>query len=288
MLRTLLIILLLIPTLAAHASDDHKPQLYDYEGNPVDPLCFLSNIGTEDKPIIPTRFCKFEEIVNVGQSPVESPFVGASFEEEFYDAETDERFSSHGFIAYRAIGMVEYKGRDLMAVWQMENAGGSGTFSSLQLYDPVRDEEEQTLNFHHVETIAYGDRCMGGIAEAKVDPENKDLIFRVHTTMGDMFRFVGDEEREILKSDLYNRLPYCALCCYAQAEHSLEEFRGMFFPAERHKPDADNEAGGCVEELVELNVTQAQQDYFGKEDFGFFISELEHVCLGRIEGEESF
>ncbi|MBL4804546.1 MAG: hypothetical protein JKY71_06740 [Alphaproteobacteria bacterium] len=264
----------------------HKPQLYDYNGAPVDPLCFLSNVGTEEAPVYPTRFCQYEEIVNVGQSGLdESKFVAVSFEEAFYDPETDESISSFGFIGYRAIGMVEHEGRDLMAVIVVENGGGSGTFTELMLLDPVRDEEEKTLNYRHVETLVTGDRCMGGVYDATIDPENKDLIYRVKTTMADMFLLTGDTEREILKSDAYESLPFCAICCYAEAEFSLEEFRGVFFPQNRHTPTDGSEAAQCVEGLVDLNVTQAKQSYFGKEDFGFFIRELEHTCLGRMEGE---
>jgi len=272
---------------AVAAEDIHKPQLYDYHGTPVDPLCFLNNIGTEDAPIYPTRFCQYEEIVNVGQSGIdENKFVAVSYEESYYDPETEESFSSFGFIGYRAIGMVKGDdGNEYMALVLVENGGGSGTFSSIMLVDPVRDEAEKTLNFHHIETLSVGDRCMGGYKDAWV--EDGELYFRVHTTMIDMLGLVGEPDREILRSEAARWLPGCASCCYAEVEYSTEEFRGVFFPKDRMKPDENNsEAARCIDELVDLNVTQAKQDYFGAEDFGFFVRELEHVCLGRVEGQE--
>lgn len=264
----------------------HKPQLYDYDGAPVDPLCFLSNVGTEEAPVYPTRFCQHEDIVNIGQSGIdESQYVAVSYEESFYDDETEESISSFGFIGYRAVGMVEYEGQDLLAVVLIENGGGSGTFTQLMLLDPVRDEAEKTLNYRHVETLTTGDRCMGGIAEANIDPDSNELIYRVHTTMADMFTVSDDPERDILDSMEYRSLPYCAVCCYGEVEYSLDEFRGVFFSQDRHKPEEDSGAASCVEDLVDLNVTQAKQSYFDAEDFGFFIRELEHTCLGRMEGE---
>ena len=278
-----IIVLCAVPAVAA---DNHKPQLYDFHGSPVDPLCFLSNHGTQDNPVYPTVDCEPDGIVNIGNSPLDERFVAVSYEEEHCDPEVaDECFSTYGFIGYRAIGMVEYQGRDLMALWIVENGGGSGVFHTLMLVDPVRDEETHSLTYHHVETLVSGDRCMGGIASAQIDPENKDLIYRVHTTMADMFLLVGDAERDVLSYEGYKDLPFCAVCCYAQAEYSLEELRGLEFTSERYESFEDvDESEACVENLVALNVTNSQS-YFGKEALETFIRELEHVCLGRMEGE---
>ncbi len=285
-MRIFLTILIMFLGFPALAEDNHKPQLYDYYGSPVDPLCFLSNHGTEDNPVYPTVDCELEEIVNVGNSPLDERFVAVSYEEEHCDPEVgDGCFSTYGLIGYRAIGMVEYQGHDLMALWLVENGGGSGTFHTLMLVEPVRDEEAGILTYRRIETLVVGDRCMGGIASAQIDPENKDLIYRVNTTMADMFLLVGDAEREVLTYDTYADLPFCAICCYAEAEYSLEEFRGLEFTSARYESFEDiDESEECVENLVALNVKNGHS-YFGKEEFGIFIRELEHVCLGRMEGE---
>lgn len=267
------------------AEDAHKPHLYDLDGTPVNPLCFLSNIGTEDAPIYPTTFCEGEDISSSGESVLdEGRFVSTDYQSHYYDHETDETFTSQGFVGYRVIGQVDHKNNSYLAVVTLENGGGSGTFSSIMLLEPTINPDNDTRAFRQVEVLTYGDRCMNGYADAWV--EDGELIYRVHSTMIDMLGFSGDPERAILKADAASSLPFCAACCYAQAEFSSEGFRGMFFPKERMKPAKDDsEAATCIEELVDLNITQAKQDYFNEEDYGFFVREIEHTCLGAVEGE---
>ncbi|MCD8570032.1 MAG: hypothetical protein LRY76_00575 [Alphaproteobacteria bacterium] len=210
----------------------------------------------------------------------EKRFVSTGYKQEYVDPETDEVFTSHGLVGYRAIGHVD----GYEAVVQIENGGGSGTFTSVMLLETIRDDETETTTFRQHEVLSSGDRCMGGYSDARV--EDGELYFTVNTTMADMFSLTGDRDREILKSEAARNLPFCAICCYAEAEFSTEEFRGVRFPETRMKPDeSDNDAARCVENMVTLNVKHGH-DYMGAEEFGTFIHELEHVCLGRMEGEE--
>lgn len=259
-----------------------KPQLYDHNGTPVDPLCFLSNIGTEEEPIYPTTLCQWEEFVNLDEAPLDPErFVSVAYEESYQDPETDEVFKSNGFIGYRAIGHVGQVDGGHEAVLTVENGGGSGTFTTLMLLEMDKNEDNDTI-FHESEVIAAGDRCMGGIDDAYT--EDSQLHYTQHTTMADMLLLSGDPEREILKSDLYQSLPYCAACCYGLAHYDENGFTGISFTEKRHKPDADNETATCVENLVNLNVTNGITK-FSKEDFDTFVREIEHTCLGRVEGE---
>lgn len=279
--------LLFLLALPAHAETSSKPQIYDQGGAPVDPLCFLSNFGTEDAPVYPTKNCEWEGLVSVGEeAPLPPEYVSTYYEDHFFDPETDETSVSRGFIGYRAIGQVEIDGGSYLAVVLIENGGGFGTFSSLMLLDMVYDEENEQRVFPLHKTLAYGDRCMGGIADARIDEENGDLIYEVNTTMADIFLLSGDPERDTLKSDAYKSLPTCAPCCYAVAAFSPKELRGVNFIPSRMKPEegSDSKAATCVENMVKLNEDHGNH-YFDAEDFGHFIRELEHVCLGRMEGE---
>lgn len=263
-----------------------NPQIYDYDGVAVSPLCFLNNIGTEEIPVYPTRLCNSEGLEATGSTALDAhKFVSVSYEYSLYDDESEENFVTRGFVAYRALGMVDYEGDSYLALWLLENGGGSGTFSTLMLLDYIRDEADKTVHYKRVRSLAFGDRCMGGIVDAIV--QEGQLQFYLHTTMADMFLLIDDAERPILKSDAYKDLPFCAACCYAVAEYDLEGLRGVNFPAERHYPDAQNsknKAANCIEELVDMNSAQGQS-YFDTDAFGVFIRELEHVCLGRMEGE---
>ncbi|NCT40969.1 MAG: hypothetical protein GW778_04830 [Alphaproteobacteria bacterium] len=277
----LLIAVLLVPCLAAIAEDLHKPQLYDHNGMAVDPLCFLSNIGTEDAPVYPTAHCVGPEISGIGESVLdEARFVSSGYRSAIYDEDAGETFSYHGFIGYRAIGQVEYEGGNYLAMVLIENGGGSGIFSTIMLVHPTINPDDQTMTFRLIATLSSGDRCMGGYADAWVD--DGDLYYRVETTMADMMTYTGDPQRDILDSDAAKSLPYCASCCYAQAEYSAEEFRGMFFPQDRSQPSTySSEAEICVENLVQAKTAGGEQAYLGAEDFGFFTDEIERICLGR-------
>lgn len=271
---------------SAQASEgaQHKPHIYDHAGAPVDPLCFLSNFGTEDAPIYPTQNCEWEGLVSVADAPPLEPerFVSTYYEDHYYDPETEETHVSRGFVGYRAIGQVAVDGGSYLALHLVENGGGSGTFSSLMLLDMKYDEENSQRVFPLYRGVAFGDRCMGGIADARL--EDGELVFALNTTMADIFNLTGEPEREILQSEAYKALPYCAACCYGVAEFDLEGFRSIEFIPNRMKPEAENEAAACVEKMVKLNEDYGQH-VFSAEDFGFFVRELEHTCLGRMEGK---
>ncbi len=265
----------------------HRPQLYDHNGAPVDPLCFIHNYGAEDAPVYPTQNCEWEGLASVGEeAPLdENRFVSTAYEDRYFDPETEETFISHGFIGYRAIGHIGTPDAGYEAVVVVENGGGSGIFSSIMLLETRFDEDTQSRVFARRQVLGTGDRCMGGYENANI--KDGKLEFSINTTMGDMLRFAGNEERPILKSDAAGSLPYCSICCYAVAHFDENaDLLGVSFKPERMKPDEhDSEAAHCVEKLVALNVDHGQI-YFPAADFEYFVREIEHVCLGRVEGEE--
>lgn len=270
------------PVIAEEDAALHKPQLYDHNGAPVDPLCFLMNVGSEDEPVFPTVKCKWEELVGVDEAPLDpARFVGSAYTESFVDPETEEVHTYQGFTGYRAVGHVGAIDAGHEAVITIENGGGSGVFTTLSLLEMDKSEEGNTI-FREHQIIAGGDRCMGGIEDAYTKDEK--LYYSQNTTMADMLHLSGDPEREILKSEIYETLPYCAVCCYAEVHFDEYGFTNISFPEDRHKPDADNIAGTCVENLVSFNAANGKTE-FSPSEFDALVREIEHVCLGRMEGE---
>ncbi len=272
------------PTAQAEEPAAQKPQLYDYNGTPVDPLCFMNNHGTEDKPVYPTQFCDGEGLRSTGESVLdETRFVSTVYEEEYFDPETDERETYRGFIGYRAHGHVETDEGGYELVTLVENGGGSGVFSSLMLLETLRDETEQTTKFRRHEILATGDRCVGGIRDASVDQGY--VNYSVHATMYDLMFASGDPDRDFLKSGPIDKISSCAICCYAELHYDMNGLTKVTFPEERWQPEESNEPASCVENIVDLNVSNGIST-FTPEEFHFLARELEHTCLGRVEGEE--
>ncbi len=102
--------------------------------------------------------------------------------------------------AYRIIA--ELDGGSRAAIMQF-NTGGTGVFSSLVTF---RDGKTLTLE----PLIGGGDRCNGGIADARYD--KPDWIVRFSTTPADM-------AVELDVPETYQEeLPYCAICCVGEVE----------------------------------------------------------------------
>lgn len=106
--------------------------------------------------------------------------------------------------AYRDIA--EMDGGVRAAVVQF-NSGGTGVFSTLVTY---RDGETLTLE----PLIGGGDRCNGGITDARFD--NPDWIVRFSTTPADMAVELDVPENYL------EELPYCAICCVGEVEVRFE------------------------------------------------------------------
>lgn len=106
--------------------------------------------------------------------------------------------------AYRNIAELDNGTR--AAVVQF-NSGGTGVFSTLVTY---RDGETLTLE----PLIGGGDRCNGGITDARYD--KPDWIVRFSTTPADMAVELDVPE------NYQEELPYCAICCVGEVEVRFE------------------------------------------------------------------
>lgn len=169
-------------------------------GAPVDPLCFIQTGGDEEMPSYPTQNCGGKDYIadEENPSPLDDGFVSRGY--YFVDHETPEQ-KFPGFVGYKYLG--EYRG--LKAVQLIENGGGSGIFTSVQL---LREEKDGTLRL--IQTLAGGDRCNGGIAESFMD--KRTLVYDVNLTPFDFLTVAEYNPRNL---QAYDDLDSCAVCCYA-------------------------------------------------------------------------
>ncbi|MCB9996566.1 MAG: hypothetical protein H6869_09040 [Rhodospirillales bacterium] len=278
-----------VPALASDYTTE-SPPAFLIDGEPLDPICFLndwSGIGPEDSgdgvSFYPVANCRIGEIVVDPVDPEANPaYVGASYAEDFYDDEADEVYTTRGYVAYRYIG--ETNGRHAFIV--VENGGGSGTFSTIALYEPgthpVGDTPVTMLK--KVRTFGGGDRCNGGVVDGAADQDG--LRYSLSVTPYDMLGLTGDPERAILQSPAAEQVISCAACCYGTAHFSQDRFTGLTLNKENLPhldPDAEG-VMGCVDNLVKLNIEHGTGT-FDAEGAADFIREIEHSCLGRMEGE---
>lgn len=115
------------------------------------------------------------------------------------------------FFEYRYIG--EYKGLYYLLV--TESGGGTGIFSQIK----VVQEKNGVLS--EIESIAAGDRCMGGLQGAELH-KNK-LIYHQNVTAVDMYT-LNTENPENMPN-----LDGCAICCVAQAVYCYDLNRKKSF-----------------------------------------------------------
>lgn len=117
------------------------------------------------------------------------------------------------WLTYRIIGTLP-DGRDVLIVWY--NAGGTGQFSELYLVRrvPAADRSEVVLTGELI--AGGGDRCNGGIEEARlVDPGTLEIDYAV--TPLDLL----SEADEDLADANMDSIALCAICCTGSVRRRL-------------------------------------------------------------------
>ena len=172
-------------------------------GQTVDPMCFIQRSEDEENPSYPTANCDLKDyIADPSDSPIDKQFISTNY--YYVDPEMPEQ-KFPGFVGYKYLG--EYRG--LKAVQTLENGGGTGTFTALQLLKP---EKDGTLSIK--QTLAGGDRCNGGIANAFMD--GGTLVYDINLTPFDFFT-VAESNPKGLKA--YDDIDACAICCYGHLRY---------------------------------------------------------------------
>lgn len=267
-----------------------------YNGEPLDPLCFASQMNMDQAPQtinLSPEACRHDNLVDpkyFSQGPYDRAV--------HFDYKNTEAGMGRPFL------MVQYAGPALkdvngdiahpaleekIPVIIRTSGGGTGQFSTLYKMQRV---DEHTLII--TDTLAAGDRCNSDITEAFLDADG-DLNYAVNLTPYTMVVLGGDENRPFLESVRpYDDLDDCAACCYGKAHYNEDELgyvtlnddlRGLTSNKDESVSLVEQTKQMCFDELIALQF-QAGQTRFSPGEWETFIGEVEHTCLGRLEGEE--
>lgn len=109
------------------------------------------------------------------------------------------------WLSYRIVGTVA-DGRDVMIIWY--NAGGSGQFSELYLLRRTSAPDQSDVLLSGTLIAGGGDRCNGGIEEARlVDPDTLEIDYAV--TPLDL---LSEADEELADANM-DSVALCAACC---------------------------------------------------------------------------
>lgn len=196
----LLLLALLAGSPAAWAAE--VPEALMYQGAPIDPNCLT---GGEREPVVALADCSTHPDILPdpdGWSPGNEEDGWQGYAYRYADIPEE---SMGGWAGWRHVGTVA----DGEVVETLENGGGTGWFSSLQV---VRREPGDALRT--VRTVAGGDRCNGGLEAAGV--VGGKVAASVRLTSYDLFEWALREAgRPPLADD--TPIPFCAICCVGLA-----------------------------------------------------------------------
>ena len=252
------------------------------DGQPVDPLCFylMGGAPINGGPVesIPVKNCGEGLIAKKRETK-----NGVTFS-VYYEYEEDGYVDvGYPFLSYTYVGQ---SGEDSVAIVSW-NGGGTGMFTSIELLE----REGDTLKIKS--TIAGGDRCNGGILEASVNDQGV-VGYTQNITPYDMLVLGGNPERPFLKTvEPYQDLVACAACCYGVAKFSGDQLTGITLnpdlkdsfqtsPGDEIRPDQEKQV--CFDNIMKLQLDAGQSE-FTLDEWDTVMGEVEHVCLGRVEGE---
>ncbi|PZP56642.1 MAG: hypothetical protein DI586_02990 [Micavibrio aeruginosavorus] len=189
-------------------------------GMDVSPLCFEQLFGIDGpKGPIDVTNCETASGYKNIKTGTEEGRYRSLYE---FPSEPDMP-AEKGFSSYELLG--EVKGG--LAVESYNETGGTGRFSSLILVTLVGN----TLSL--VDQIAGGDRCNGGLTDAKV--ENGELVYSINATPGDFPVLAWGQDKGI---KAYEDLEASAMSCFATVT-----FKGKDVQAVTFNPDAGQQGG---------------------------------------------
>ena len=187
----------------------------------ISPLCFEQLFGVDGPkgPIDVTTCEKASGYKNIKTGTEEGRY--RSIYE--FPSEPDEP-AEKGFSSYELLGDIPAG----TAIQTYNESGGTGRFSSLILVKLTGN----TLKL--VDQITSGDRCNGGLSEAKV--ENGKLTYSTNVTPGD-FPILAWGNDKGLKA--YEALEASAMSCFGTATYTDGKFTGVSLNVDAAKEEND-------------------------------------------------
>ena len=179
------------------------PAALEFNNKPIDSLCFSNDEGNSNQ--IDLRNCGLlkEHYITQGfdSDLLSKGYIGYKWQDPQLP-DSNQGYSYYKF--YKA-----KKGQ--FWIYSINNGGGTGQFTGVHLIN--RD----TTNSVHIESLAGGDRCNGGIEN--VSEKKGNLSFAVNLTAYD---FIALSKKLNPSIKAYDDLAACAACCVAQAYYETE------------------------------------------------------------------
>lgn len=205
--KTLTGIVALIPSLAICAGTvpGNYPKDLLYKGKPIDTLCIYE--AQNPNEAIPLASCGINSIGErkvVGQNRrmLAKGFIGYNY--NVFTAGSKSAMPN-AYSYYRILGNIN----GIYIISAINNSGGSGQFTAIYLLKREGD-------ILHVSSVASGDRCNNGIADAQV--KNQQLLFTTYITPYD-FLTISNQNPYNLNG--YHDLDSCATCCQAKISYQI-------------------------------------------------------------------
>lgn len=267
-------------------SDMPVPAAILHHDKPIDPMCFAAQFSMESElEMIDLNACDSTQITALEYWENEDGTRAVTYK---YN---DDEFAGvpYPYMAYRAIPDPSHPDSPDIGILTTWSGGGTGQFSTL--YKMRREGD-----FLYVLKIyAGGDRCNGGIGSAEMDEQGR-MSYGINITPYDMLVLGGDPNRTILNTvEPFDDLDACAACCYGEAHFREDIFEKITLNPELPErladkydqgqdPAPEQEIQACFDNLVALQFEGSSTEY-DTADWESFIGEIEHTCLGRMEGE---
>lgn len=262
------------------------------DGRTFPPECFMNNIGAEDQPVHPSVNCSGEEITTVDDPATqESPFINTTYvvDENYKGTEVDENgqpldMKYTGWIGYQSYG--EHNGKYLILT--VENGGGTGYFNTLALYSLTTDDAGNPA-LAHLETIAGGDRCNGGVDNASFTPEGH-ISFGQNITPYDILTLpYNGEDNPYARA--YDDIDSCAICCAGVAQYTNERLESITLDADYIDGLDDQDQSptramqSCYAGMLKSRIKDGKTTLTSAE-IGAFVHDTEEACLNHDDNAQ--
>ena len=257
-------ILALTLTSCSSNPKDKLDSEFSFQGRPIEPWC-INSITHSSSPSVNLAQCSnpFSEI-NI-TSPVTPELQKQGFMGYSYEYKNDTPVMSPPYIFYKYLG----KTGELHAVHKMWSDGRSGKHSYVYLIERKGD----TLNFIN----GYGgDRCMGGVIDAKVEAGKVK-----YTKQLTPLTFIQNSSKNVFDYNTSSSLSDCATCCYMTGEFSDNEMISVKFNPSLNQLFSDNKAGHmqyCFDKLFKSYVKRNKLT-LNSIELNQFIDSFEKKCV---------
>lgn len=189
---------------AASATKQFVPADLQYQGKPVDSLCFGNLADSGNQIDLKSCGATHEKYIVKGTQGLlgQKGYLGYDWQDPSVPSGGAQGFSYYQFFE---------AGNHQYWIYAINNGGGSGNFTDIFL---VKRMDANTLQ---VKSVAGGDRCNGGVQDVTL--KNGKLNFNVNLTAYDL---IAMAEKKIPNVNAYDDLAACAICCAATANYAVD------------------------------------------------------------------